>query len=128
MSSSFIDIKDILDEYSHEVQDAITNEAVSIAKDGAKKLRATSPKTNRNTPHRGKYAKGWTVSTKKGRGFVHCVIHNKTDYQLTHLLEKEHLTNNGGKYIPKQKHIEPVNDECCSRFERNTENIIKNGG
>ena len=127
-NNSILDIKKILNDYSYEIQEAITEKAIEIAKTGAKKLKSTSPKTKRNTKHKGKYAKGWKVKTTKGRGFVNCVIHNATDYQLTHLLEREHLTNNGGKYVPKEKHIEPVHDECVTSFEKNVEEIIKSGG
>jgi len=128
MADSILDIKDILNDYSHEVQEAITLEAERLSKEGAKTLKVTSPKSKRNSKRKGKYAKGWRVKTEKGRGYVHCTIHNATDYQLTHLLEREHLTHNGGKYVPKQKHIEPVHDKIVADYEKNVENIIKNGG
>lgn len=123
-----LEISDILNDYSQDIQNGITNLAQQVAKNGAKKLKSTSPISKRNTKHRGSYSKGWRVKTTKGRGFVNCVIHNSTDYQLTHLLEKEHSTHNGGKYVPPKKHIEPVHDECCINFENGVEDIIKNGG
>jgi hypothetical protein len=126
--NSILDINEILSEYSSDIQEAITNEAVAIATEGMNTLKITSPKSSRNSSRKGKYAKGWRVNTVKGNGFVNCVIHNKTDYQLTHLLENEHLTHNGGKFVPKQKHIQPVHDYCIEKFESNVEKIIKNGG
>lgn len=126
--NSILDINEILNDYSHEIQEAITEEAIEVAKDGVKRLKDTSPKSKRNTKHKGKYAKGWRVKIEKGQGFVNCVIHNATDWQLTHLLEKDHLTRNGGKYIPKEKHIEPVHNDCINRFEKGVEEIVKNGG
>lgn len=127
---SILDIKDILDDYSSDIQDAITEEAETIAKKGATELR-----NSRNTYkiRTGKYNKGWRVATTKGRGFVECVIHNATDYQLTHLLEKGHdyVDRNGHRKSKAAKpyvHIAPVEEKCIKEYTTNVENIIKNGG
>lgn len=125
--NSILDINEILNDYSHDIQDAITEKAQEVAKIGQEKLKSTSPKSKKSTTHKGKYAKGWRVKTTKGQGFVSCVIHNATDYQLTHLLENGHLTRSGSKTTPI-KHIEPIHDECCSVYEKDVEEIIKNGG
>lgn len=125
--NSILDIENILNDYSKDIQEAITKEAQKVAKEGQAKLKSTSPKNKKNTIHKGKYAKGWKVKTEKGRGFVKCTIHNTTDYQLTHLLENGHLTRNGRKTTPI-KHIEPVHDECCNNYQKGVEDIIKNGG
>lgn len=118
---SIIDIKDILDEYSQDIQDGITQAAEDIAKDGANELKKTSPKRT------GKYSKGWRVDKRSGKGFVHTTIYNATNWQLTHLLEKPHLLRNGKKSVPKV-HIEPVEQKCIKDFEKQIEHIIKNGG
>lgn len=125
--NSILDINDILNDYSRDIQDAITEEAQRIAKVGQEELKATSPKNKKNTTHKGKYAKGWRVKTEKSQLSISCIIYNSTDYQLTHLLENGHLTRNGGKTTPI-KHIEPVNNECIENFEKGVENIIQNGG
>lgn len=121
MKKSLIDINDILNEYSQDVQDGITKAAEDIAKKGANELKATSPKRT------GKYSKGWRVDEKKGKGFVHTTIYNATNWQLTHLLEKPHLLRNGKKSVPKV-HIEPVEQKCIKDFQKEIERIIKNGG
>lgn len=126
MSNSILDIKDILNEYSQDIQIAITEEAQKIAKEGQSKLKSTSPKNKKKTQNKGKYAKGWRVKTEKGNGYVNCTIYNTTDYQLTHLLENGHLTRNGKKTMPI-KHIEPVHNESCANFERAVEKIIQKG-
>lgn len=120
-SKGILDIKEILDEYSFDIQEAITAEAQAVAKKGVATLKSTSPKRT------GDYRKGWRVKTDKGQGFVECIIHNATDYQLTHLLEKPHLLRNGQRSVP-QRHIEPVETSCVAEYEKNVENIIKNGG
>lgn len=121
MSDSIIDIKDILNEYSQDIQDGITQAAEDIAKRGANELKSTSPKRT------GKYSKGWRVDKRSGKGFVHTTIYNATNWQLTHLLEKPHLLRNGKKSVPKV-HIEPVEQKCINDFQKEIEHIIKNGG
>ena len=119
--ASIIDIKDILNEYSEDIQEAINQEAIDVANKGMKELKETSPKRT------GKYSKGWRVKTEKGRGFINCTIHNATNYQLTHLLEKPHLTRNGRRTTPKV-HIAPVEEKCIEEFQKGVENIIRTGG
>lgn len=128
MADSIFDIKKILNDYSEEIQEGIVELAISIAKEGQKELKSTSPVSKKKTKYQGRYAKSWSVSTTRGRGFVNCKIYNKTDYQLTHLLENEHLSGHGAKYVPKKKHIEPVDDFCCKKFETEVEKLIQNGG
>ena len=113
-------INEILNEYSLEIQEMIETESKAIAKEGALKLKSTSPKLT------GDYAKGWRVKTEKGKGWISNIIHNATDYQLTHLLEKPHLLRNGRLSTPKV-HISPVEQECTKEYEQKVEQDIKNG-
>lgn len=119
--NNLIDISNILDEYSIEIQEGITKAAEDVANAGAKELKATSPKRT------GKYSKGWRVNKRSGKGFVHTTIYNATNWQLTHLLEKPHLLRNGKKSKPIV-HIEPVEEKCIKDFQKEVEHIIKNGG
>lgn len=123
--NSLIDINEILNEYSSDIQEGITEAAYKVAEDGKNKLKVTSPKRT------GDYRKGWRVDKRHGKGFVHATIYNATDWQLTHLLEKPHAIKNQygtwGTSKP-QKHIEPVEKECNQAFEKDVEQIIKNGG
>ena len=125
--SSILDIQDILSGYGDDIQDMIQAEAEKIAKEGVKELKATSPRNKRNSAKRGKYARGWRVKKESRRGEVHCIIHNATDYQLTHLLEKPHLKRNGG-YTSPIVHIKPVEESCISRYEKNVKNGIRKAG
>lgn len=118
---SILDIKDILNEYSVDIQESIVKTAENVAKKGAEKLKQTSPKRT------GKYSKGWRVRTTKGRGEVISTIHNATNWQLTHLLEKPHLLRNGRLSTPKV-HIYPVEQQCIKEYETEVEKVIKNGG
>ena len=120
-NNDFSAIKDILNEYSSDIQNGITEKAFEVAEKGKNELKATSPKRT------GSYSKGWRVDKRNGKGFVHTTIYNATNWQLTHLLEKSHLLRNGKKSTPKV-HIAPVEEKCITEYERDVEQVIKNGG
>jgi hypothetical protein len=122
-NSSILDINDILRGYGDDIQTLIQDEAVKIAKDGVKVLKSSSPKSKRASANRGRYAKGWSVKKEVKRGEVHCIIHNRTDYQLTHLLEKGHLKRNGG-FVKPITHIKPVEEQCISEYVKNVTDAI----
>ena len=124
MADSILDIKDILNEYSQDVQEGIEATAKTLANKAAADLRATTGTYKIRT---GKYNKGWKVNTQKGKGEINCIVHNATDWQLTHLLEKGHVTRNGGR-TKAFVHIKPVEEKYVSEYEKSVEKIIKNGG
>ena len=120
-----VQMKNILQEFNQEVQNATNNAINSTSKESVQKLKNTSPK---GSPHRRRYAEGWSVKrTQEGssRGIQTAIVHNRTNYQLTHLLENGHVIRNGkGEYGRTHpiKHIEPVeewaNDELVNEIER----------
>lgn len=123
--NSLIDINDILNEYSSDIQEGITEAAFKVAEDGKNTLKVTSPKRT------GSYRKGWRVDKRSGRGYVHATIYNATDWQLTHLLEKPHVIKNQYGTWGTSKpivHIEPVEQECIQAYKKDVEQVIKNGG
>ena len=119
MSNSVTDqMEEILGKVSKNVKGVLKTQSLAVAKETVQKLRNSSPKKS------GSYARGWKVSTQ-GDDYV---VHNATDYQLTHLLENGHITRNKkGTYgrTPAHKHIKPVEewaiDELPQRIERNIE-------
>lgn len=125
-NTSILDINDILSGYGDDIQELIEKEAERIAKEGVNTLKATSPRNKKATANRGKYARGWRAKKDIKRGSVHYIIHNATDYQLTHLLEKGHLTRNGGRTSPIV-HIKPVEEQCISEYIKNVEEGIRKG-
>lgn len=103
---------EIMDEVSQEVKDATKSGINSVAKESVQKLRNTSPKKS------GSYARGW--STKK-QGEMDVVVYNRTDYQLTHLLENGHvIRNKKGTYGRTSgiKHIAPVEEWAIDELPR----------
>ena len=91
-------LDDILSEYESNVR-AATKEVVETVGNLAKKeIQAGAPVRT------GKYKAGWAVR-KEGRRPANpyrswAIVHNRTRYQLTHLLEKGHVTRNGGRTKP----------------------------
>lgn len=113
-NSVALQMADILDDYSRDVKKA-TNDAIeNTSKQSVQKLKNTSPKKS------GKYARGWATKKERSRdGIVTVTVHNKTDYQLTHLLENGHVIKNAkGEYgrFNGIKHIAPVEEWAASEL------------
>jgi len=108
------EIANYLSQFSKEVEEELEKSKDDITKDAVKQLKVRSPK---NT---GSYRKGWTRK-KVGKGYV---IHNKTDYRLTHLLENGHAKRGGGRVAAKV-HIKPVEEGSIKAFIERVERVIK---
>ena len=118
-------IKEYLEEYREDIQEDVEEVTDKVTKEARDELKQTSPKGKiaRNP----KYYKGWSVKiSKKGATKYHKVIWNKTNYQLTHLLEFGHATRNGGRTraIP---HIRPVEEKYKVEFVDLVEERIRRG-
>lgn len=112
---SFADsMADILKMYTEDMERSLEDSKETVAKDGVKTLKVTSPKKT------GRYQKGWRAK-KIGTRWV---VHNATDYQLTHLLEKGHAKVGGGR-VPAYPHIGPVEDQIIVGLEKKVEEAIK---
>lgn len=126
----FDEIKDILGEYSKDIDNELYEEAKAIAKEGVQELKRTSPISKTKTSGKGRYRRGWRMDIDKGFGEVEAVIYNATDYQLTHLLERPHVIRN--KYgtwgtSKPQVHIKPVEEQCVKQFEDRVTRKIEGG-
>lgn len=131
-TNSFVDITSILGEYSSSIDSMVKQITEEVARDAVKKVKASSPVNQKNTSHKGRYKKGWRMNVEKGFGTVSATIHNETDYQLTHLLEKPHIGKNqygvwGTVYPKSEGHISKVQDEANQYFETEVERRIRNG-
>ena len=106
------DLIEILEDYNSHVKGVVRTSCEKAAKDTAKRLRSlTSPRRT------GDYVKGWAVKKVDIDTFV---VHNKTDYQLTHLLENGHVSRNQfGTWgrVSAKPHIAPEAEEGIQEFE-----------
>ena len=127
-------LSNILRDYSYDIQEEIKVLANKSAENCATELKRTSPVNQKNTKHKGRYAKGWKVSSgtiynhDKGLHEYSVIVHNAKDYQLTHLLEYSHLTRSGSRTTPKSAgHIYNAEQNAIKEFETNLEKAIKGG-
>ena len=108
------EMKRILDEYVEDVNTAIDLCAIQEAKIAKSLLSTESPKLT------GDYAKGWAYKKFKNKFTSGAVVHNKTDWQLAHLLEHGHVIRNGTKRtygaVQGYPHIGPVADRVNQEF------------
>ena len=81
-----------LAEYGDKATEILEAETKAIA-------RQTVSEIKKSAPSGGSYAKGWSHKQAKGGAYkLTDTVYNRTDYQLTHLLESPHSTGGGGHY------------------------------
>lgn len=106
-----------LQRYSGQIEEEIDQ----ISKEQAKELMNDLKKGSKPYEDKtGDYSKGWRVK-KQGKKYI---VHNKTDYQLTHLLEKGHAKRGGGR-VEAKIHIGPAEERAISAFLQKVERVIK---
>ena len=107
-----------LSEYSQEVADAIKKATDEVAEEAVQELKSTSPVLT------GSYAKGWAKkNTYESKSSKRNTVYNKTDYQLTHLLEKGHVGRDGRR-VKAIEHIRPVEEQAAAEFEDKVKGAI----
>ena len=87
-----------LEYYVHDVREKVDEAKEETAKSMVAELKQTSPEK------RPSYKKGWRIK-KTSKALV---VHNKTDYQLTHLLEYGHPLKDSGRSTDGKPHIRPA--------------------
>lgn len=83
------------------------------------RLKAVSPKSGRRRPT--PYSEGWEAEERTYRHGDRTLIWNKTNWQLTHLLENGHFITtkiNGVGYSASIPHIRPTFREIAPKFVR----------
>lgn len=116
-------IKKYLSEYEEDIEEGVKDTTDKLTQEAVDELKDTSPKGHggRKIP----YFKGWTKQKgKENKGRYTVKIHNRTNYQLTHLLEFGHATRNGGRTraIP---HIRPVEEKYNKLYEKRITTVIR---
>lgn len=99
-------------DFAYEVAEEASKRA---ARQTTKELKSESPVGNS-----GSYARGWSHKAQKNGVTKYSeTVYNRTDYQLTHLLEKPHDTGRGGHYPATKDHtgiIKQIEDKQTQKF------------
>ena len=110
-----------LEKYRDVTEEAVEKGVSETAKEAVKELRNAHPSgSGQYGSWDKKYNKGWKVMQTKRDKRYHkkATIHNATDYQLTHLLEKGHALRQGGR-AQAFPHIAPVAEKCEDELIQN---------
>ncbi len=115
-----------LEEYRDITDEAVQKGVSETAKEAVRELRNAHPAGSGKYGSWDKsYNKGWKVMQTKTDKRYHrkATIHNETDYQLTHLLEKGHALHQGGRTQAFQ-HIAPVAEKCEDELLQNMKKYL----
>ena len=109
-------IMEYLEDYVEDIEEDVEDTVTEVAKEAKQELIQTSPRSG--IARKTKYYKGWAIKnggrTRK-KHYYGKTIWNKTNYQLTHLLEFGHATRNGGR-TQAQPHIRKVEEKYGTQF------------
>ena len=110
----------VLKEYTTDVQIAVNQAVEKCGKGMRKEITAKSPERTSS------YKKGWRCEiSETGQGNKQALIRNKTDYQLTHLLEKGHKKRGGKGRVKAYVHIAPAAEKWTEEFEQRCKEACK---
>lgn len=113
------EIADALSEYAEGVQEDVNEIITDTGKETVKELKSTSPK------RLGDYRKGWAVKNVSQKATEKVVtVYNRTDYQLTHLLEHGH---GGPAPADARPHIAAAEAKAAEKLEERVRLVIGKG-
>lgn len=109
-------LSDYFNYYREEIQEDVVEATDQITKEAKNMLKATSPR-DKDKSRKNPYYRGWATKVqKKGKYRYTKVVWNKTNYQLTHLLEFGHRKRNGTGWVDAQPHIQKVEEKYKVEF------------
>lgn len=108
-----------LQQYSQDVTDGIKKDVKQVAKECKQEIQQNSPVLT------GSYKKGWRDQVEfESRDDIRVVVKNKTDYQLTHLLENGHAKVNGGR-VQGKPHIRPAEQNAEKKLLQKVKVVVR---
>ena len=117
-------IRESLESYSAAVTEKVNEQLEKVADDTADTLKKGGPYKERT----GKYTKDWAVKSRAnattGISSEQYSVHNKKHYQLTHLLEKGHVSRSG-KRVRAYPHIETAERQAQTKAVQAVEKAVR---
>ena len=111
-----------LEEYAELAADVLKKEIQEAGKTAKTQIEQTAPRRT------GRYAKSWAVKkTRETSDSIELVVHSKTRYQLTHLLEFGHAKRNGGR-VAARPHLAAAEQAGIEQLTRDIERDLQKGG
>ncbi len=119
-------LNEYLENYVEDITEDVEDTTNSVVKEAKQELVQTSPRSGvaRGT----KYYKGWAIKTggkTRKRKYYSKVIWNKTNYQITHILENGHHKRDGTGWVEAQPHIGKIQEKYGAEFADLIEKKIK---
>lgn len=110
-----------LEDYAKLAVDDLKTDVQKAGKKVKEQIESTAPKDT------SKYAKSWAIKkTKETSDSIQVVVHSKTKYQLTHLLEFGHAKR-GGR-VAARPHIAAAEAAGIDQLTRDIERDLRKGG
>ena len=108
-----------LADYSQDVTDGLKKSVKQVAKECRDEIVQNSPVLT------GSYKKGWgTKINYEASDDIRITVRNKTDYQLTRLLEYGHAMPKGGR-VEGKPHIRPAEEHASEKLMRKVKVVVK---
>lgn len=108
-----------LSEYSQDVTDGLKKSVKQVANECKDEIVQNSPVLT------GSYKKGWgTKISYEASDDIRVTVRNKTDYQLTHLLEYGHAMPTGGR-VEGKPHIRPAEENAAEKLMQKVKVVVK---
>ena len=124
-------VSDILDEYGDDIAKGVKEVVPKVAKIAQQEVKEASP-VRKYGGKKGRYKKGWAVKEEITSHLrTDFIVHNRTDYQLTHLLEKGHVLIRGGREQGRTSaivHIAPAEEHAIKNLEEAIVRIAEGRG
>lgn len=117
-------VNQLLEEYGNDIDGAIKQAMKKVGKDAVSVVKEKSPVGAGKKS--GQYRKGWRAEDVKiAYGMSQVIIHNKTDWSLTHLLNNGFYSVRAGRRIDGDGHLDQAESIINEMLIKEVEESLK---